>query len=464
MARGLGRRVAGMLFGVMLGGAGVPAYAGTVGYWRFESDTDAGANTLSSPNEVTGNAAGSSSAAIIADPALPWVPGIGAVNAGSVDGLANLNGTVVSYASLDVASITVEFWAHSTEGTADLVTRTDGSSAGFVITDVNSVDVTYYVDDGLGGSQAITINTGLNLDTPWVHVAWTYDAVTGIGSVWSNGIRVGVQATPTPGMSLIWTGAGNLKVGTDMDGGGSLITGHGLIDEVRISDVALAPAQMLNAPLQVDFGANMPQDVQAGFYEFSAGATGNNSPNINGPVTNAYASPLSAGGTVTVIADSENTANTLDFRDRGDVTTGAVGDLIEDHIKNQQGGVRLTLQGLEAGQYEMTSWHHDGGGGAAGNLIDVIVDDALGSGRLLVDDLTVTGGLTPTSVASATFLFWADGANDVVILFDDANAAGNTDRETPVNGFILVQIPEPMTPAMLGFGLLAVRLLRRRLR
>ena len=408
--------------------AGPRAGAQTVGYWRFETDLDGGANVLSTPNETAGGLLGSASAAVIADPAVPYVPGIGASNAGAVDGLANINGTVPAYAALNVGSITVEFWARSVEGAGDLVSRTDGSTAGFRITDFNGVDATYYVDDGLGGSQAVTINTSLNLDTAWTHIAWTYDAVSGLGSVWANGTRVGVQGTATPGMGLVWTGAGDLKVGTDMDGSASLITGSGLLDELRISDTALAPAQMLNAPLQVDFGANVPQDVLAGYHGFTRGTLGQTSPNIDGPVSETFATPIGAGGSVTVIVDSENTANSIDFRDRGDATSGVIGDLVEDHVKNQNGGVWLTLQGLEAGQYRMTSWHHDGSSGAAGNLIDIVVNDAQGSGRLLVDDLATTGGLTPASVASATYLFWADGANDVVFLFDDANAAGKIGR------------------------------------
>lgn len=250
--------------------AGPRTDAQTVGYWRFETDLDGSAGGLSTPNETAGNGLGSSSAAVIADPAVPYVPGIGALNAGAVDGLANINGTVPAYAALNVGSITVEFWARTVEGAGDLVSRTDGSTAGFRITDFNSVDVTYYVDDGLGGSQAVSINTSLNLDLPWTHIAWTYDAVSGIGSVWSNGTRIGVQGTATPGMGLVWTGSGDLKVGMDMDGGASLITGSGLLDELRISDTALEPVQMLNAPLQVDFGANVPQDVLAGYHGLSA--------------------------------------------------------------------------------------------------------------------------------------------------------------------------------------------------
>lgn len=208
----------------------------------------------------------------------------------------------------------------------------------------------------------------------------------------------------------------------------------------------------------VDFGTGT-QDVASTFNAFSSPGSGD--AGIGGTSTRTFSTDYAVGGTLTVSAKSE-TSNNLDFCDRGDVTGSLVGDVIEDQIKNQVGGVELTLTDLAAGTYLMTTWHHDASGGAAGNLIDILVSDALSSNRLVTDDLLTTGGFAPSAIASATFEIVSDGVNPIVILFDDANAAGNSDRETALNGFQLVLVPEPATAAMLALGIPGALARRRR--
>lgn len=85
----------------------------TIGYWRMESDTDGGGG-YSVPEESAGNpligAAGFvNNVTLPADP----VPLTGAANTRSLEGGANINGSIASFAALNTESITVEFWAQN---------------------------------------------------------------------------------------------------------------------------------------------------------------------------------------------------------------------------------------------------------------------------------------------------------------------------------------------------------------
>ena len=175
-----------------------PALGSVVGYWRMETDTDTGA-AVSVPNEIVGgNPLTTSVAQLYGAVPVDPVPLTGQANSYSINpNSQSIEGIVNPYAALDADSITVEFYARTTEGAGDLVTRTYGS-AGFKITDFNSVDVTYYVDDGGGGSQAVTINTSHDMDADWDHMAWTYDQSTGVGRFFANGQQVGTSSSTTP--------------------------------------------------------------------------------------------------------------------------------------------------------------------------------------------------------------------------------------------------------------------------
>lgn len=440
-------------------GLGVgPAQADTTGYWRAETDLNAGAG-LEIPNEVAGNNLIASSAGIDTNPAhLPAgrIPRTGAPNTGTLDGGANINGSVAAYAALNSDSITVEVYNRTLEGGGLLVSRTNNVDAGFSIGDFTGYDLTYYV----GAGTAVTLSNVYDPNSNWNHLVWTYDATEGVGRVYVDGSLKATQAAATPGEALNWTGAGNLSIGFDMDGG-TLSSGsvNGIIDELRISNTALQSYQWLAAPaLAVDFGGGKTsptdQDVQTyffGFTEYTANAGG-----INGPLSRVVDTPVGVGGNVTVSIDSEASLFNVDPRNRGDAS-GSLGNLIEDHFKSQSNGMELTLDGLKAGIYELTTWHHDGGGGATGNLIDIFVTDALGALRQVVDGLVTTGGLAPSNIASATYTIYSDGINPITILFDDATAS---DHETALNGFQLLVIPEPATMSMLALG--GLMLIRRR--
>ncbi|MBI1368827.1 MAG: hypothetical protein GC162_09270 [Planctomycetes bacterium] len=445
-------------------GSSASAHASTTGYWRAESDTNGGGG-LSNPNEVAGgNPLTASAASVDFNPAsLPVkvIPQTGAINTGTFDGNNDLNATVTSYAALDSGSITVELWVRSAEGSGTLISRTDGSSSGFTIGDFTGLDLTYYTDDGIGGSVTHTMSNVFDPNTTWHHFAWTYDQASGVGRTYVDG-AVTATDTGTAGQALRWTGAGDLKVGNGVDGGtlSSPSINAGFLDEIRLSDVALPDYQFLAAPgLAVDFGAG-GQDVNPYFQEFSRGTSANNFGQA-GPITEVYDSVLGNSGTVSVSVSGEGGIN-VDFRDRGDVTFDSIGDVLEDHIKGQTAGLLLTLTDLAQGWYDMTSFHHEGqngtNAGGAGNLIDIYVSDALGSNRLVVDNLVTSGGTSPSSVAMPTYMIYSDGVNPITIFFDDVSPS---DHETVLNGFTLIAVPNPAAlPA--GLALMGLLMVRRR--
>jgi len=215
-----------------------PAEAATIGYWRMESDLDPTADGLEVANEVAFGTSLLSSEAFVDTAANPnfTVPLTGAANGGSVGatqqgGDEGINATAAWYPELDVSSITVEFWARTVESTATLFSRSSGSD-GLVIANPNSLDVTYWVEDGLGGATRVDLLDLFDMDSTWHHFAFVYDAATGRGAVSIDGSLVGQHLGPA-GRSLVWGDAVDLEVGHQMDHAAAF---NGTLDELRIMD------------------------------------------------------------------------------------------------------------------------------------------------------------------------------------------------------------------------------------
>jgi hypothetical protein len=115
-----------------------PLADAVVGYWRMDTDADGGGG-VSVSNEV-----------------------------------ADVNGTIASYPQLNVASVTVEFWARTNEEFADFFQRFSGA-AGLRISQPDQTTVEYYVGDGAGGSTGVTLPDVHDFDGDWDHFAFTYD-------------------------------------------------------------------------------------------------------------------------------------------------------------------------------------------------------------------------------------------------------------------------------------------------
>lgn len=83
----------------------------------------------------------------------------------------------------------------------------------------------------------------------WIHVAGTLDDVTGLMGLYVNGKLLASQTTPIRSYGLMTGGAPGLGIAGAQSGfwyPQPLF--HGMIDEVRISNVALLPSQFLDAP------------------------------------------------------------------------------------------------------------------------------------------------------------------------------------------------------------------------
>jgi hypothetical protein len=170
----------------------------------------------------------------------------------------------------------------------------------------------------------------------------------------------------------------------------------------------------------------------------------------------------------------------LDWRDRGDGYSAdpphnqPLVKLTEDFVKNNAGVIRVTLQSLPLGTYEVTSFHLDPDNSQS-EAIQILVDSELGAGYQPVGVAnamypggpasnagapTSTGLSTQKALAkSTTFIFYHDHNGPVHILFD-SRAAPSLDVEVPFNGLALrfEPIPEPTSFGLVGLGLAAVAL------
>src|SRR5688500_15828037 len=133
MSKQFGRNaLLGSFLGTLLGGS---AHAATVGYWRFESDSDAGATSAIVPNEVAG---GSTlvSASMTLNSQVPSpeikdpVAGVNRTNVNSGNGNAEFNATAAHYAALNTGSITVEGFFRTQETTGTLIARSNNTAKG----------------------------------------------------------------------------------------------------------------------------------------------------------------------------------------------------------------------------------------------------------------------------------------------------------------------------------------------
>jgi hypothetical protein len=97
-----------------------------------------------------------------------------------------------------------------------------------------------------GGDPYLQASAGPSINQ-WFHAAYTYDATTRTGSFWLNGVRAGGGTYSNPSAATTAV----LRIG--QDSGGSDYRWKGLLDDVRLSNVARYTAPFVPAPnLQTD--------------------------------------------------------------------------------------------------------------------------------------------------------------------------------------------------------------------
>ena len=219
--------------------------------------------------------------------------------------------------------------------------------------------------------------------------------------------------------------------------------------------------------LQVDWG-DVGQSDQPGWETLSRTANGDpGSPSDN-------ASPPSAGpfstaaGNLTFTVTSSN--GTVDYRNRDihyprgtanytDPVFGQIGALVEDLIKQEDASISLTIAGLMAGGYRITTFHHDAEC-CSFSSFNVDLNTGAGFGRVGTDISPSNNNSDPiTDVSKFVADFSADGVHNVTLRYSiNATPAGNP--EFPFNGFSL-DVPEPGTAALMLLPLASL-LARRR--
>lgn len=231
--------------------------AETVAYYRFETgaagSTATGAGSILDSSGHGLNGTPVDGPVYRSDVPVNPIPQTGSANTRSLD----FNGSSAFVAIADdprfalTRSLTIEaFIQPRTGGVADynqgqIFFRGDdrgGLDPYFLGLYHNSIE--FVVEDESYGYAALYAPIpALNI---WMHVAGTLDDATGAMHLWVNGVSVASTVTnirpfavlngPNPGLGIGNVQAANLHE-----------TFNGLIDEVRLSDVALQPSQFLNA-------------------------------------------------------------------------------------------------------------------------------------------------------------------------------------------------------------------------
>jgi hypothetical protein len=118
--------------------------------------------------------------------------------------------------------------------------------------------------------------------------------------------------------------------------------------------------------------------------------------------------------------------------------------VLDDAIKNSSPFFAVTFQGLAAGTYSITTYHHDTNEDVVNDdgTINITVTDADGA-RLVADHLQQSWGPNPPFVGTVSFTFRSDGSGDVVLdIMQNNDGAGH--QEAFLNGF---EIDVSVSPA-----------------
>jgi hypothetical protein len=226
------------------------------------------------------------------------------------------------------------------------------------------------------------------------------------------------------------------------------------------------PGSALAVTLQVDFSTQDESAVSvgasanriaAGYEDFSHGPEFN-AGGIDLAIKDSPWTLTRTFGSISVtVSNPDPGTNGLFFADEGTVDAGAAGPLVEDYVFASGPDLQLTLSGLSAGIWGMSTFHHRPLSSSVVNISAITVDTG-GGPQSVATNVPISIGLSPSSVSKRSFQFFADGTSDVTIVMQGVGIL-----PMPLNGFLLVAIPEPSSTilAVLGAGLAASACLRR---
>lgn len=300
--------------------------------------------------------------------------------------------------------------------------------------DTRSVD--FFLRDSSSASKQALGTTNL-VDDAWHHVVGVYDAGAAEVRLYVDS-ALEATATGVPA-DAYGTNARSFILGNHYNR-----TLDARLDEVAMYASALDANQIVSHfqaaqnKLMVDFGNSLgsgggPGGRQDGFFDIES-AEGSGNP----AVTRTLDSGLGADGTVDVTI-----AGYTHFRDYASLTGGPLIDqnkLLSDIVlRNSDGIMTLTLEGLTDGAYQITTYHHNTTQTAAGTILQTLLTDGVVTDLVVSTDFLETIGRAPTSVATQTFGFNVVNGSPVLIEF----SGGEASRHIQLNGFELRKIPEP---------------------
>lgn len=231
------------------------------------------------------------------------------------------------------------------------------------------------------------------------------------------------------------------------------------IAAIHFCDVSETVAEVISvdfssadaSPQNTGYSANR---VQNGFVDFSHG------PETSYPTMDmARVPPSSDGAQITrtfgsigvTVSDPFSSSNGLYFYDWGTIDV-PYGRLAEDLVYPSGLDLYVTLSGLAAGLYSMTTYHHFPSFSNQYSLEGITIDTGTGA-TMVAQNVPVSTGYSPTFIGTASFQFLADGSHDIVMTVHGDSLS--TVRGV-LNGFEVSSVPEPSTvlllvTAVLGF-------------
>ena len=272
-----------------------------------------------------------------------------------------------------------------------------------------------------------------------------------------------------PDAAVSISGIGSVKDKTDATGHGSLIVNPQIRttylltaeagdkkDESEITVVIKPPGETF-ALIDLGGTGGRPEAGAADDREVGAGGDGTNLTDL------ALTELQAADGTpFSITIDNMDrlggAVGGLDWRDRGDGPGSPLTKLAEDHVKNNQGSIRVTLAGLPAGSYNITAYTLDVANSQSEQIL-IFATDALRTAEDtgVVADASYPGHpantgapgtsarLTTAFVDSKGFIIpvRSNGVKDVILYFDGTTA---TDIEVPLAA-LWIRKAMPASPA-----------------